>query len=90
MIRIAKPDCALGIAVEYACLSYEDSIELQGYSIADKGFERINSVDQILRLFEGHVGHVYFSHDAPLRRHHTAKGLVAKPSGVAAIFTVRK
>jgi hypothetical protein len=90
IVRIAKPGCAIAIAVEYASLSYEDSIALGGYSIEDKGFERINSVDQILRLFEGHVEHVYFSHDAPLRRHHTAKGLVTAPSGVAVIFTIRK
>jgi hypothetical protein len=90
MIRIAKPGCALAIAVEYASLSYEDAMELDGYSIEDKGFQRINSVDQILGLFEGHVEHVYFSHDAPLRRHHTAKGLISAPSGVAVIFTIRK
>jgi Methyltransferase domain len=90
LIRIAKPGCAIAIAVEYACLSYEEAIELGGYSIEDKGFERINSVDQILRLFEGHVEHVYFSHDAPLKRHHTGKGLIPDPSGVAVVFTVGK
>lgn len=90
LIRIAKPGCAIAIAVEYASLAYEDSVELAGYSIEDKGFQRINSVDQILGLFQGHVEHVYFSHDAPLKRHHTAKGLVPAPSGVAVIFTVRK
>ena len=90
IIRIAKPGCAVAIGVEYASLSYEDAVKLDGYSIADKGFERINSVDQILALFEGHVEHVYFSHDAPLKRHHTAKGFVPVPSGVAVIFTVRK
>jgi predicted SAM-dependent methyltransferase len=90
MIRIAKPGCAIAIGVEYASLSYDDAIKLGGYSIEDKGFERINSVDQILGLFEGHVDHVYFSHDAPLKRHHTANGLVYAPSGVAVIFTIRK
>ena len=90
MIRIAKPGCTLAIAVEYGVLSYEETIELAGYAIEDKGFERINSVDQILSLFQGHIEHVYFTHDAPLKRQHTAKGLVPVPSGVAAIFTVRK
>ena len=90
MLRIAKLGCVLVIAVEFVCLSYEDAIELEGYSIEDKGFQRINSVDQILRLFDGHVDHVYFSYDAPLKRHHTAKGLVPNPSGVGVIFTVRK
>jgi Methyltransferase domain len=90
MIRIAKPGCAIAIAVEYASLSYEEAIELDGYSIEDKGFQRINSVDQILGLFQGQVDRVYFSHDAPLKRHHTGKRLVPDPSGVAIIFTVRK
>lgn len=90
LIRIAKPGSAIAIAIEYASLNYEDAIELAGYSIEDEGFHRINSVDQILGLFQGHVEHVYFSHDAPLKRHHTAKGLVPAPSGVAVIFTVRK
>ena len=90
LIRIAKRDCAIAIAVEYSSLSYEESVELAGYSVEDKGFQRINSVDQILQLFEGHVEHVYFSHDAPLKRHHTRAGLVRKPSSAAVIFTVRK
>jgi len=90
LIRIAKRDCAIAIAVEYASLSYEEAIELDGYSIEDKGFQRINSVDQILQLFEGHIEHVYFSHDAPLKRHHTGAGLVRNPSSAAVIFTVRK
>jgi hypothetical protein len=90
LLRVAKNGCAIAIAVEYAALSYEEAIELDGYSIADKGFERINSVAQILSLFEGHVEHVYFSHDAPLKRHHTAKGLIEAPSSVAVVFTVRK
>ena len=90
LIRIAKQGCVIAIAVEYACLSYDEAVELGGYSIEDKGFQRINSVDQILDLFQGHVERVYFSHDAPLKRHHTGKGLVRDPSGVAVIFTVRK
>ena len=90
LIRIAKRGCAVAIAVEYASLSYEEAVELGGYSIEDKGFQRINSVDQILQLFEGHVEHVYFSHDAPLKKHHTRAGLVPNPSSAAVIFTVRK
>ena len=90
LIRIAKRGCAIAIAVEYASLSYEEAVELTGYNIEDKGFQRINSVDQILQLFEGHVEHVYFSHDAPLKRHHTRAGLVRNPSSAAVIFTVRK
>jgi hypothetical protein len=90
LIRIARPGCAIAIAVEYSPISDEELVDFVGYTIADKGFERINSVDQILRLFEGHVGHVYFSHDAPLKRYHSRDGLVANPSSVAVIFTVRK
>jgi hypothetical protein len=90
LIRIAKHGCAIAIAVEYASLSYEEAIELGDYSIEDKGFDRINSVDDILRLFHGYVDQVYFSHDAPLKRPHTAAGLVKRPSSVAVIFTVKK
>jgi Methyltransferase domain len=90
LIRIAKDGCAIAIAVEYSTLSYEEGVQLVGYSVEDKGFDRVNSVDRILQLFQGHVGHVYFSHDAPLKRHHTAAGLVKRPSSVAVIFTVKK
>lgn len=90
LLRIAKSGCAIAIAVEYASMTYEEAVKLDGYSIEDKGFERVNSVDQILHLFEGYVDHVYFSHDAPLKRHHTGAGLIPHPSGVAVIFTVKK
>jgi len=90
LMRIAKPGCAIAIAVEYSPLSDDDLAELVGYNIADKGFKRINSVDQILRLFEGHVEYLYFSHDAPLKRHHSRAGAISNPSSVAVIFTVRK
>jgi len=90
LIRIAKDGCAMAIAVEYSDMSYEDGVRLAGYSVEEKGFDRINSIDRILQLFEGHIEHVYFSHDAPLKKHHTAAGFVKRPSSVAVIFTIKK
>ncbi|MDQ3000955.1 MAG: class I SAM-dependent methyltransferase [Fibrobacterota bacterium] len=92
MVRIVKPGGVLAIAVEYATMTEQDEQALVGYNIQETGklHKRINSVKEILDLFSGHVDHVYFSHDAPLRRAHGKDGLVANVSNVAVIFSLQK
>lgn len=92
MVRIAKPGALVAIAVEYSTMSEADEAALSGYSIQQtaKLARRINSVAEILDLFSPHVKHVYFSHDAPLKRSHAREGLVRDVSNVAAIFSIDK
>jgi len=84
MARITRRGGAIGIAVEYQEMSYEDRVDLVGYSVAEPGSDRINSVSQILELFPGQVGEVYFSHDAPLKQSPTPDA--PEGSSVVAVF----
>jgi len=52
-------------------------------------FERINSIDQVLNLFSGHVKHLYFNHDAPNKISH-GEILDKNVSNIIAIFSVFK
>jgi len=92
MLRIARNGALIAIAVEYSTLSEQDETDLAGYNIQEtaKLAERINSVRQILDLFAPHVDHLYFDHDAPLKRSHGREGLVRDVSNVAAIFSITK
>jgi hypothetical protein len=92
MIRIARNGALIAVAVEYSTMSERDEIELSGYSIQErtKLCKRINSVKDILDLFSSHVHHVFFSHDAPLKRSHGEAGLDPNVSSVAVIFSLRK
>lgn len=89
-LRIAKNFAVFGIAVEYSEMTSADVKKLCGYEIVEEGYQECNSVQEILNLFDGYVDHVYFSHDAPSKRSHTAEGLVSNPSRICVIFTVNK
>ena len=88
VVRIVKPGGIVAIGVEYSTLTPDDVSGLVGYRLGKD--ERINSVAQILELFGSTLGHVYYSHDAPLKRSHTKSGFIANPSAVCAIFSVNK
>lgn len=90
LIRVTKSGGIIAIGVEYSTLGYDDSKELVGYSIDDEGFQRINSVQDILGLFGDKVGDVFFMHDAPMKRSHTRDEMIETPSAVAVIFSIDK
>ena len=53
--------------VDYNPRSAAELSKLVGYELPDE--ERMNSTEEILSLFAGHVDRIYFSHDiAPERR----------------------
>jgi hypothetical protein len=92
LTRIAKDGALIAIAVEYSTLSESDEVQLSGYSIQERARlkERINSVQDILDLFSSRAGHVFFSHDAPLKRSHGKDGLIPDVSSVGVIFRLTK
>lgn len=92
MLRIIKNNGLIAIGVEYSTMTQEAGEELTGYSIQefDRLKERVNSTKDILNLFEGHVAHVYFDHNAPNQVSHTGKELKSNVSNVAVIFSVSK
>lgn len=65
VIRVAKNGAVIAVAVSYYPAWQLDEAERRGTMIGKK--ERIQTVDAILRLFDGNVERVYFSHDAPAR-----------------------
>lgn len=90
MIRIIKDNGVLAIGVEYSTLSLEDDFKVHnGYTLIPDGFDRINSVQDILGLFSKNVKTVFFNHDAPNKISHT-KELVNNVSSVVTIFSVVK
>ena len=91
ILRVVKDGGVVGIGVEYTTLSAVDEIKLGGYSIQenDRLTERINSLEQVLGLFQPYVKDVFFQHDAPLKRSHSAAGLISA-SNVATLFSVKK
>ena len=89
-LRIVKNNGIIAIGVEYSLLTDEQSINLHGgYDLRPNNFERINSSDQILNLFSGHIKHVYFNHDAPNKISH-GENLNKNVSNVIAIFSILK
>jgi hypothetical protein len=91
-MRILRNGGLLAIGVEYSTLTEDDSVGLSGYSVHDSQRleKRINSTGEILALFGSHVEHVYFDHDAPMKRSHTREGFIELPSKVTVIFSIRK
>lgn len=90
VLRIIKDGGVVGIGVEYSTLTKEQSMKIHGgYHLHTENFERINSTDQILKLFDGHVKHVFFNHDAPNRISHGDQ-MVKNVSNVIAIFSITK
>jgi SAM-dependent methyltransferase len=90
MVRVCKDGGVIAVGLEYSTLDEAGYQKLLGYSLAIPGVERINGVSQINELFRDDIDHLYFSHDAPLKRSHSENGLVAFPSSVASIFSIKK
>lgn len=92
MVRIVRNGGLVAIGVEYSTLTPDDSIALSGYAIQEEEYlkERINTTRQILDLFGANVDTVFFDHDAPLKLSHSRDGMIALPSKVLVIFSIRK
>jgi len=90
MLRIADNGCVIGIGHEFTNMTYDDEVKLSGYAIVEKDWKRINSTKEILKLFGDNIDEIYFNHDAPSKRSHTAEGLIGNPSSICLIFTVKK
>lgn len=90
MTRVSKSGAIIGIGQEYSSLTHEESIELLGYNIVDEGTIRLNTVDDLKKLFKK-IKTTIFSHDAPDKRSHNLKdGLINNPSSVIAVFQIDK
>lgn len=93
--EVVKPGGLVGVAVEYA-LDHASLDELwrqaDGYVIQERGrlTRRVNSVDDLLGLFGTSVDRVFWNHNAPSKCYHLPGRLVAEPSAVCAIFSIRK
>jgi len=92
IIRVTKNGGIVAVAVEYSNLNKSDSQKLLAYSIQDyeKLGKRINSTHQILELFSEKIAHIFFNHDAPLKRHHTPENFIKNVSSVAVIVEIEK
>ncbi|MEL7499156.1 MAG: class I SAM-dependent methyltransferase [Planctomycetota bacterium] len=90
MMRVCRPKGLIAVGVEYSELDEAGYQELLGYSLKIPGVDRINTADQIQKLFAEHLGKVHFSHDAPLKLCHRPEGRVDRPSSVASIFSIDK
>ncbi|MGH2404793.1 MAG: class I SAM-dependent methyltransferase [bacterium] len=78
IVRVTRRGGIVAVAVSYYPRSWLEEAERTGRLVGNK--ERIQTVDGILRLFDGHVDRVYFSHE-PSRD---------VESYCAAIFSIRK
>lgn len=92
VIRVLKPGGIAAVGVEYTNLKEDESKSVLGYSIQeyDRLSQRVNSTAAIHALFGKHAGHIYFDHDAPLKRSHSPEGLVKGVSSVATILEIQK
>lgn len=82
MVRVTKPGGLIAIGCESHPETNEEIVAAAGYLPGSQ--ERIHTLDQIMRLFDGHVQHVFFSH--PL-----ADFLAGRTYGqLMAIFSVKK
>ena len=89
-VRVLRDGGTIAVAVEYTPWNGRSEIQqaLLGYSITPD--EKLETVDDILGVFEPNVGTVYVRYDAEKKRHHSASGLVKNPSPIMAVFSVRK
>lgn len=89
-VRVLSDGGTVAIAVEYT--PWESRAEIQqallGYTIMPG--EKLETADDILKLFEPHVGNVFVRYDAEKKKHHTAEGLVKNPSPIMVVFSVTK
>lgn len=61
IVRVTRRGGIVAVAVSYYPRSWLEEAERAGRLIGNK--ERIQTVDEILGLFDGHVDRVYFSHE---------------------------
>ena len=89
-VRVLRDGGTVAIAVEYS--PWETRAEVQqallGYTIVPS--EKLENVEDVLKLFEPHVKSVFVRYDAEKKKHHTAEGLVKNPSPIMAVFSVAK
>lgn len=94
MLRVTKDGGLIGLAIDYTTMTQEDQEKLGGIAIYDRDLlpddKRVNSVQQILKLFEPHVDKVYFQNDAPNRVSSSASGIANNTSFNGVIFSVKK
>ncbi len=62
-IRVTKNGGIIAVGAEWRHETSAEIAQKVGYEVPDA--ERMNSVQDILKLFEGHVDHVYYSQDLP-------------------------
>ncbi len=89
LTRIVKNGGAIAIGVEYSEMTEEQSIKHTGYHLKTDNFDRINSVDAILKLFEKNIKVVNYQDDAPNKISHS-EVLLKEVSNVITIFTIKK
>jgi SAM-dependent methyltransferase len=89
-VRVLRDGGIVAVAVEYSPWERRADIQqaLLGYTITPG--EKLENVDDILKLFEPHVKSVFVRYDAEKKRHHTAAGLVKSPSPIMAVFSIVK
>jgi SAM-dependent methyltransferase len=89
-VRVLRDGGTIAVAVEYT--PWESRAEIQqallGYTITPD--EKLENAEDILALFEPHVGSVFVRYDAEKKRHHTPAGLVKNPSPIMVVFSVKK
>ncbi len=88
LLRVVKNGGIIGIAVEYSVMTNAQMIALAGYSLSTD-FDRINSTDEIIKLFSGHVKDVLFNDNAPNKISHS-NTLHKEVSSVVSIFSITK
>lgn len=89
-LRVLRDGGFVAIAVEYSPWEQRTQVQeaLLGYTIVPD--ERLETVHDILSLFEPHVRKVFVQYDAERKRHHTVHGTVGHPSPVIAVFSASK
>ena len=89
-VRVLRDGGTVAIAVEYSPWGKRAEIQqaLLGYTIVPG--EKLERADDILKLFEPHVGSVFVRYDAEKKKHHTAEGLVKNPSPIMVVFSITK
>ena len=95
LITVCKPGGIVGVGLEYAIddpALDEDWLKQDGYLLMDRNVlpRRVNSVESVLKLFDGFVGEVFFKHDAPLKLAHFPGKMVSRPSAVSVLFSIQK
>jgi SAM-dependent methyltransferase len=90
--RVCRPGGAVGIAIEYLPAELAAAVSNAHMHEAYQAYEpRLDSSAQVLALFDpAVVDTVVVNYDALARRHHTEAALVADPSPILVVLTVKK